>query len=134
MGLHNPNDWRYHQGRGNLFNTYLGKAPPPEAPGTPRRRADRRSSVAPRTPQPKDAVEALLEFLHYNASIGEANQFIGLVAASKGRAIRPSREPWGSIRDFAREHLTTDEVVRYLAELRRRRAAGEPLIQASSTR
>lgn len=134
MGLQNPNDWRYHQKPGNLFNTYLGKAPPSERPETRPRSPDRRPPVRLRTPEPKDAVETLVEFLQYNASVGEANQFLTLTAKSKGRAIQHSREPWGPIREFAREQLTTDEVQRYLAELRRRKSAREPLIQATRAR
>jgi hypothetical protein len=128
VGLHNPNDWRYHQKPGNLFNTYLGKAPPPDPPETRRRRP----SQGPHgKSELRDAVEALVRFLLHNASVDEANQFLSLTARSKGQAISHSREPWSSIRAFAREHLTTDEVERYLAELRRRKSAREPLIQAT---
>jgi len=134
MGLPNSNDWRYHQKPGNLFNTYLGKAPPPERSSTQRRRRDRRPPVRLTPPEPKDPIEALVDFLQYNASVGDANQFLRLTAKREGLEIRPSKQPWEPIREFAEAHLTSDQVERYLAEFRRRKAAGEPLIQAPPRR
>jgi hypothetical protein len=136
MGLHNPNDWRYRQKPGNLFNTYLGKAPPPDPPETRRPSSNRRRPVRLSTPVPKerDAAEALVEFLQYNASVGEANRFLRLVGTHKGLIIKPSKQPWSAINDFARTHLTSGESARYLTELRRRKAAGEPLIRAHRLR
>jgi hypothetical protein len=134
VGLHNPNDWRYHQKPGNLFNTYLGKAPPPEPPETRRRRPGQQPPVPPSTSELNDAVEALVRFLLYNASVDEANQFLSLTARSQGQVIPHCKQPWSPIREFAREHLTMGQVERYLAELRRRKAAREPLIQATHAR
>jgi hypothetical protein len=129
MGLHNPNDPRYHQKDGNLFNTYLGKSTAPDPPARGRRRLPTVRPSPP--PPPRDAIEDLVTFFQVQASVADANRFLRLVAKRKRVSLRPEKKPWDAIRGFSREHLTPAEVERYLGELRQRKADGQPLIRAS---
>jgi hypothetical protein len=132
VGLHNPNDWRYHQKAGNLFNTYLGKAPPPVLPASsPTKKRPVRNFRPPVRLNPRQSsANDLVSFLQYNATVGEANQFLVSVARSKGLSVRPRKNPWGEIDKLVRTHLTNVEIERYLTELRRRKATNEPLVRA----
>jgi hypothetical protein len=128
VGLHNPNDWRYQQKPGNLFNTYLGKAPPPDSPTRGKKR--RLPKVRPTPPAPpKEPIDELIAFLQTAATVGQANQFLKRVADSKRVQVQLKEQPWETIRRFAADHMTNLETERYLHELKRRKAAAEPLIR-----
>jgi len=135
MGLHNANDPRYHQKPGNLFNTYLGKAPPPERESSTReRKRPPRKAQSGRKPklasdEPKLVTDVLVAFLERHTTLDEAKQFLNLVSKAKGEQASTRPGTYSSIRDFARSELTQTEVLRYLRELQRRKDAGEPLIQ-----
>jgi hypothetical protein len=130
MGLHNRYPSYFYK-RGNLFNTHLSysfdQSEQPAASRSTPRKAVRGQKLSP--PVAKYPLDEFLEFVQLAMSVAQANQLLLLIAVAKNIRVVPSKKPMQALRRFGSKHLTQDEVVMYLTELRRRRDAHQPLLR-----
>ena len=139
MGLHNKYPSYFYK-RGNLFNTYLGHTDGPGASTTSNRQKkqtrSRSSAGDPATggasPEPFDHALAteLHAFTLKHLSDSEASLLVERVCRKSGSPPLTSRHgPRNAMRVLIFGYLTQQQQRLYLAELRRRLAAEEPLVR-----
>jgi hypothetical protein len=86
-------------------------------------------ATKPEPPEAEAPVHKLLDFMHDHLSKAQRDRLIELIARHKH--VPPPAEPrtHAATQRFIVANLTRTETLRYLDELRRRRAAGEPLVR-----
>lgn len=147
VGLHNPNDPRYHAKRGNLFRTYLSQHDPEPAPSVrPRSKRSKQERIdrllsKDRTRKPQSTSPAPdLPAGRIRGSVVKLAAFVDRHMESHQRAsfldaIKTRHPPLFPISraddtESLLGLLLTDRFAeRYLLELERRHAAGEPLVR-----
>jgi hypothetical protein len=95
--------------------------------------AVRRAKKASPPPPPKSPLEQLIEFAQFQMSEADATQL--LIRLAEARSVRvnvPKKNPWALLREVATTHYTRDEIARYVAALRSRKAAGAALIRPAA--
>jgi hypothetical protein len=140
MGLHNKFPSYFYK-RGNLFNTYLSHAEPPigtareRNPDATARKENARLNRLLRKDRNLQAKQQsnrseLLVFVAHNFSKDGAVAFLRALARAEGVSIQTSPSSvWDDVQIFLNEHVPLDLQNRYLIELKRRKAHGEPLLR-----
>jgi hypothetical protein len=123
---------RYFYKRGNLFNTYLGQTDDASPPGEAARRRRETPGLRRSSEQstPRNQVDELIAFAQLSLSAPDAARMLRLLARRSGVPVTIGRDRQHSqLADFVRHHVDDATAGRYLAALRKRRDAGEPLIR-----
>lgn len=126
MGLHNKFPADFYK-RGNLFNTYLGSGEESYRIPSPKKRPPQKTEK-PRAKKQRDQ-EALIAFVLRFLTQEQMRTWLNHTSAAHGVPRSTQRHVYNQIALFVRENLPPDVCVRYLAELKRRREAGVPLVR-----
>lgn len=90
-----------------------------------------RPPLPPLRPLYREEGEELAQFVLQNMSVPEVNAFLSLLARDRGASYTAKSNPGPDVFTTIRRHLRPRTSRLYLAELRRRKGSGEPLVQRS---